>query len=67
MRDNHTREQEWHDVMQGLKVMAGGTITVDGGSAAIERRTVQIEKRMARRPATKVLMMGAVDNGVGSG
>jgi hypothetical protein len=40
--------------------------TVEGGGGAIEKRTVQIKKRTRCQPATKVSMMGAVDNGTGS-
>jgi hypothetical protein len=40
---------------------------VEGGRGAIKKRTLQIKKRTAQRPATKVSMMGAADNGVGSG
>ncbi len=35
-----------------------------GGRGAIEKRMAQIKKRMAWWPATKVSMMGVVDNGV---
>jgi hypothetical protein len=65
MRDEHTREQEGHNGVQGLKVVAGGMTTFEGGRGAIKKRTAKIKKRMARRPATKVSMMGAVDNRVG--
>ncbi len=35
MRDNHTREGERRDGMQGLKVVAGGVTTVEGGRGAV--------------------------------
>jgi hypothetical protein len=63
----HTREQEGHNGVKGLKAMAGGMTMVEGGRGAIEKRMAQIEERVAWRPATKVSMMGAADNGVGSG
>jgi hypothetical protein len=50
-----------------VKSGAGGMTTVEGGRGAIKKRTVQIEKRRVQRPATKVSMMGAADNGAGSG
>ena len=50
-----------------FKAVAGWITTVDGGRGAIKKRTAQIKKRMAWRSAKKVSMMGAADNGVGSG
>jgi hypothetical protein len=67
MKDDHTREREGHGRVHVLKVVAGGMTTIERGRGAIEKRTAQIEKRMARRPATKVSMMRAVDNRAGSG
>jgi hypothetical protein len=69
MRDDHTREGEGHNgvQVQGLKVVAGGMTTIEGGRWAIKQRTAQIKKRMVRRPATKVTMMGAADNRVSRG
>ncbi len=49
-----------------FKVVVGWITTVDGGRGAIKKRTTQIKKRMAQRPAKKVSMMGAADNGAGS-
>jgi hypothetical protein len=43
--------------------MAGRITTIEGGTGAIKKRMAQIKKRMAQWPATKVSMMGAVDNG----
>jgi hypothetical protein len=60
------REQEGHNGVQGLKAVAEGITTIEGGREALTKRTGKIEKRTARRPATKVSMMGAVENGVGS-
>ena len=40
--------------------------TVEGGRGAIEKRMVQIEKRVVWQPAIKVSMMGVADNGSGS-
>ncbi len=31
MRDNHTREQEGYNGVQGLKALVGGMTTVEGG------------------------------------
>ncbi len=74
MRNDHTREQEGHNRVQGLKAVVGGMITIEGGRGAIkkrmvqiEKRTAQIKKRTARWPVTKVSMMGGADNGAGSG
>jgi hypothetical protein len=53
--------------MQGLIAMAGGMTSIEGGRGAIKKRRAEIEKRIARRPAMIVSMMGAADNGVGSG
>jgi hypothetical protein len=44
MRDNHTREQEGHDRVQGLKAVAGGMTNVDEGRGAMEKRMTQIKK-----------------------
>ena len=41
--------------------------TVEGGRGAIKKRIAQIKKRTAWRQATKVSMMEAADNIVGSG
>ena len=59
-----TRGAQWDE---RLKVVVGRITTVDGGRRAIKNRMAQIKKRTARRPAKKVSMMGAVDNGAGSG
>jgi hypothetical protein len=40
--------------------------TVEGGRGAIKTRTAQIKKRMTWQLATKVSIMGAVDNAAGS-
>jgi hypothetical protein len=40
MRDNHTREQKGHNRVQGLKVVAGGITTIEGG----RKRAVQIKQ-----------------------
>jgi hypothetical protein len=40
MRDDHTREQQGHNGMQGWKVVTGGMTTVEGGRGAIEKRMV---------------------------
>ncbi len=45
---------------------ANNGTTFEGGRGAIEKRTAQIQKRTVRWLATKVSMMGAVDNGAGS-
>jgi len=67
MRDDHTREQEEHDRrVQGLKALVGGMTTIEEGRGAIKMMTAQIKKRTAQRPATKVSMIGAADNGAGS-
>jgi hypothetical protein len=50
-----------------FKAVAGCITTVGGGRRAIKKRMAQIKKRMAWRPEKKVSMMGAADNGVGSG
>jgi hypothetical protein len=47
--------------------VVGWITTVNGGRGAIKKRMVQIKKRMAWQPAKKVSMMGAADNGAGSG
>jgi hypothetical protein len=67
MRDDNTREQEGHNGVQELKAVAGGMTTIEGGKGTIEKKTVQIKKRMAQRLVTKVSMMGVADNRVGSG
>ena len=59
-----TRGAQWD---ARLKVVAGWITTVNGGRGAIKKRTAQIKKRMARPLVKKVSMMGAADNGVGSG
>jgi hypothetical protein len=41
--------------------------TIERGRGALEKRTVQIKKMMARQSVTKVSVMGAACNGVGSG
>jgi hypothetical protein len=50
-----------------FKAVAGWITIVDRGSVAIKKRTAQIKKRTVRQPAKKVSMMGAADNGAGSG
>jgi hypothetical protein len=39
--------------------------TIEGERGAMDEKMVQIEKRMAQQPATKVSTMGASDNGAG--
>jgi hypothetical protein len=53
MIDNHTREQEGHNGVQGLKAMAGGMATIQEGRGAIKKRMAQIKKQTAWQPATK--------------
>jgi hypothetical protein len=45
-----------------LKAVAGGMTTVEGGRGATKKNTVQIKKRAAWQPMTKVSMMGVADN-----
>jgi hypothetical protein len=66
MRDDYTREQEVHGGVQGLKAVTGGMTTIEGGRRAIKKRKAQIEKRMVGQLATKVSMIGVVDNKAGS-
>jgi hypothetical protein len=47
--------------------MVGGMTTIERRKGAIKKRMAQIKKRTVQRPAKKVSMMGAADNGVGSG
>jgi hypothetical protein len=61
MIDNHTREQERHNKVQGLKVVAGGMSTVEGG------RRATIKTRMVWQLATIVTIMRVADNVAGSG
>ncbi len=66
MRDDHTRECEGHNGVQGLKTVGGGMTTVGGGREGIKERMVQIKKRTTQQPARKVSMIRAADNGAGS-
>ncbi len=59
-----TRGAQWD---ARFKAVAEWITTVDGGRGAIKKRMAQIKKRTGRQPAKKVSMMGAADNGVGSG
>ncbi len=67
LRLPHQKTREGHNGVQGLKAVVGGMTTVEGERGAITKRTEQIKKWTERWPATKVSMMGAVDNGVGRG